>query len=108
MGKYLDLDVADNTIGIAALRRIAADGPARQSLGIILDTTGRVEQGFAWHPVDRDGARIGDMTNVVYSWRLQRTIGFGLVSSAYGVGDWVWVTIDGARQSCMLCDIPFV
>ena len=108
MGKYLNLDVADDTIGIAALRRIAAEGPARQSLGIILDTEGRVDQGFTWHPVDRNGARIGDMTNVVHSWRLQKTIGFGLVSSACAIGERIGVTIGGTRHAGVLCDLPFV
>ncbi len=36
-GKYVDLQVPDDTIGIQALRRIAKAGPRRHTLGIVLD-----------------------------------------------------------------------
>jgi glycine cleavage system aminomethyltransferase T len=37
LGKYVDLAVADDVVGIQALRRIHGEGPARRQLGIMLD-----------------------------------------------------------------------
>ena len=37
LGKYIDLHVPDDVIGIAALRRIHAQGPRRHQLGVLLD-----------------------------------------------------------------------
>ena len=37
LGKYIDLHVADDVIGVQALRRIHAEGPRRQQLGVKLD-----------------------------------------------------------------------
>ena len=35
MSKYVDLHVPDDTVGIQALRKIAAEGPKRHQLGVI-------------------------------------------------------------------------
>ena len=37
LGKYVDLDVGDEVIGIKALREIHARGAARHQLGLLLD-----------------------------------------------------------------------
>ena len=37
LGRFVDLEVPDDVVGIAALRRIAAEGPARHQLGVVLD-----------------------------------------------------------------------
>lgn len=37
MGRYIDLDVADDTVGLAALRKIKSEGPKRHQLGIVLE-----------------------------------------------------------------------
>ena len=107
MGKYVDLDVPDDTIGIAALRRIAAEGPKRQSLGIILDAGDPVSPGFLWNPIFRDGERIGDLTNCVFSIRVQKNLGFALVRSDCKVGDRVQTLLDGRMEAGVLTGLPF-
>jgi glycine cleavage system aminomethyltransferase T len=108
MGKYVDLTVPDDTIGIQALRRIAKDGPKRQSLGIILDTDAPLAPGFVWHPIFRDGRKIGDLTNIAFSYRLKRNIGFALIESSAGIGDRVEAEIEGRRHAGSLTDLPFL
>ena len=108
MGKYIDLHVPDDTVGIAALRRIAATGAARHSLGIVLDAGDPVTPGFAWDPIHRDGAKMGDLTNCVFSIRLQKNIGFALISRDCVVGDRVTAQVNGRAEPATLTSLPFL
>lgn len=108
MGRYVDLDVPDDTVGIAALRRIAAEGPKRHSLGLVLDGDAPVTPGFTWHPILQDGRKLGDMTNVVFSYRLKRNIGFALIDRRCSIGDRVTAEIGGVMQPGTLTDLPFL
>jgi glycine cleavage system aminomethyltransferase T len=108
LGKYVDLHVPDDTIGIAALRRIHAEGPRRHMLGIVLDDPDPIAQGFSWHPVTADGRRVGDMTNVVFSYRLRRNIGFALIGRDCAPGDRIVVEMPGQSRQGVLADLPFV
>jgi aminomethyltransferase len=89
MGKYVDLEVPDDTIGIAALRRIAAEGPRRQLPGIVLDAGNPANPGFLWNPIYKDGRRVGDLTNCIFSYRLKKNIGSALIAAACAIGDQV-------------------
>lgn len=108
MGKYVDLDAPDDVVGIQALRRIKQEGVRRQQLGVLLDGAQPVELGFHWHAIYRDGQRIGDLTNCVWSWRLKRNIGFGLVAAASAVGDQVQVQRAGQTVTGTLVALPFI
>lgn len=104
--RYIDLDV--DAIGMPALRRIAKEGPRRHQLGVMLDAGIRHEPHAEWSPVTRDGERIGDMTNGIWSWRFERMIGFGLVSRAAAPGDRVEVHRGGQALGGVLTELPFV
>lgn len=108
LGKYIDLDVADDVIGIQALRRIHAEGPRRHQLGVMLEGTQPTELGFHWNPIFRDGQRVGDLTNCVWSQRLERNIGFGLVSTSCREGDAVQVQREGRMVGGVLKSLPFI
>ena len=108
MGKYVDLHVPDDTIGIAALRRIAAEGPKRHSLGIVLEAGAPVKPGFSWNPIFKDGRKVGDLTNVVFSYRMQKNIGFALIDSACAIGEAVHAQVGGVMQPGKLTDLPFL
>jgi aminomethyltransferase len=108
MGKYVDLHVPDDTVGIQALRRISAEGPKRHSLGIILDAGDPVSPGFSWNPIYKDGVKVGDLTNCIFSIRVQKNLGFALISRDGVVGDRVQAMVGGVMQSGVLTELPFV
>jgi aminomethyltransferase len=108
MGKYVDLHVPDDTVGIQALRRISAEGPKRHSLGIILDAGDPVSPGFSWNPIYKDGVKVGDLTNCIFSIRVQKNLGFALISRNCVVGDRVQAMVGGVMQFGVLTELPFV
>jgi aminomethyltransferase len=107
MGKYVDLHVPDDTIGIQALRRIAAEGPKRHSLGIILDAGDPVTPGFTWDPIYANGQKVGDLTNCVFSIGKQKNLGFALISRNCGLGDRVEAYVNGKMEPGVLTELPF-
>ncbi len=62
MGKYVDLDVPDDTIGIEALRRISQDGVKRHQLGVVLDDDVPAGASFTWFDILSGEMKIGSMT----------------------------------------------
>ncbi len=107
LGRFVDLYVPDDVIGIDALRCVAAEGPKRHQLGIILDGDEPRPSHVRWHSVRRDGANVGDMTNGTWSYKLERNIGFGLLGVACNIGDRVQVDVGGAEVGGTVTDIPF-
>ncbi len=109
MGRYVDLDVPDDTIGIAALREIRARGPARHQLGVVLAHDDVIPLQDQRPPVVRGDRPVGRMTANAWSPRLERNIGLCLVSSAVAPGEAVTVTLeDGTRVSGEVCGLPFL
>lgn len=108
MGKYVDLDVPDDVVGIKALRTISKAGPKRHQLGLILDGTQPREPLAKWLDIKQDGEICGHMTNSVWSWRLKKQIGFALVTRALSPGDQVQVQIDGETINGTLTKLPFI
>lgn len=108
LGRFVDLDVPDDVVGIAALRRIAEEGPRRHQLGIVLDGEEREPGHPRWYDVLVDGEKVGHMTNGTWSFGMQRNIGFGLVSVSCAVGDRVTVERAGTPVGGTVVDLPFV
>jgi glycine cleavage system aminomethyltransferase T len=108
LGKYVDLDVPDEVVGIHALRRIHAEGPKRHQLGVILAGDAPAPLGFRWEGIHAGGAKIGDMTNCVWSPRMQANIGYALVSRAAQPGDIVELMRPGGPVQAHLVELPFL
>jgi aminomethyltransferase len=108
LGKYIDLDVADDVIGVRALRRIHAAGPTRHQLGVVLEGNEPTAFGFLWHPIYRGGRKVGDLTNCAWSYRLKRNIGFALIAIECAAGEPVEVLKDGRRVAGTLTTLPFI
>jgi glycine cleavage system aminomethyltransferase T len=108
MGKYVDLNVPDDTVGIGALRRIKADGVKRQQLGVVLDNETPAGPSFVWFDILADGSKLGSMTNIIWSHRMKRNIGFALVSATVKAGDRVTVVRDGQAEPATLTELPFL
>ena len=108
LGKYVDLHVPDEVIGIAALRRIDREGILRQQLGVLLDGDEPADLGFHWHPLLKNGKVVGRLTNRVWSYRLKRNIGFGLVSADCAVDDHIDLHRQGQVIGGRLTSLPFI
>jgi len=108
MGRYVDLDVPDDVIGIQALRQIKSDGPKRHQLGVILDSEEPAQPAFHWFDIMSAGEKIGDMTNIVWSRRLKKNIGFALISVNVQSGDRVEVIHAGKPVTGTLTELPFL
>ena len=108
LGKYVDLDVADDVVGITALRRIHAEGPARHQLGLILDGGIPAPLGFRREEIRLAGIIVGMMTNCVWSPRMMSNIGYALISSDVAPGAVVEVMRDTGPVAARLVDLPFL
>ncbi len=108
LGKYVDLDVPDEVIGIKALRRIYEQGSVRHQLGLVLEGGDPMQTHAVWYDILADGRKVGDMTNGVWSRRLKRNIGFALISCKFSPGDVVEVLKDGRRVPASLTELPFL
>ena len=108
LGKYVDLDVADDVVGIAALRRINAEGVKRHQLGLVLDGTAPAPLGFRREDITRNGQRIGMMTNCVWSPRMEANIGYALIDASVLAGETVQVQRDTGAVDARLVPLPFL
>lgn len=109
LGKYIDLDVADDVVGIKALRLIKAQGPKRHQLGLALEGNIADPLSFYWEDILVDGKKVGDMTQCVWSPRLKRNIGYALISCSCKVGDSVTLLRSAGREiKASLVDLPFL
>jgi glycine cleavage system aminomethyltransferase T len=107
LGKYVDLDLDPDVVGIKSLRKIKAEGIKRQQLGLVYDMSERRAGHAIWYDVRKDGAKIGQMTCGAWSPRAQAMIGFALVGMDSAVGDAVEVMRGGYVDAAKLCDLPF-
>jgi aminomethyltransferase len=108
MSKYVDLHVPDDVVGIKALRNIHGEGARRHQLGAILESEEPTELGFHWHSIMKNGHKVGDLTNCVWSHRLRRNIGFALISRNCAAGDTVEVIKEGRTWPATLKELPFL
>jgi len=108
LGKYVDLDLPEEIIGIKSLRAIASAGPQRQQLGVLLDGHEPTQPHFRWSAIRVDQHKVGDLTNCTWSYRLKKNIGFGLVSVQCRPGDSVMVVKDDRSIRGTLTELPFV
>jgi glycine cleavage system aminomethyltransferase T len=108
LGKYIGLDVPDDTVGIEALRRIKAEGPKRQQLGVILDDETPSGPSFVWFDILSGNQKSGSMTNIIWSYRLKKNVGFALVASTVKAGDRVEIVRNGRREPATLSELPFI
>lgn len=107
LGKYVDLDLPDDIIGVKALRRIKAQGPKRHLLGIALDADGPLPAAFSRFDITQNGEKIGQMTNCTFSPRLGRNIGYALINRASKPCDIVTVYRPEGAYEGTLQKIPF-
>ena len=108
LGKYVDLDVADDVVGIKALRRIHAGGIKRHQIGVILEGDKAAPIGFRREPIHQNGLKVGEMTNCAWSPRLKANIGYGLVSVSVSIGTEVNIERATGMVAARTVELPFI
>jgi glycine cleavage system aminomethyltransferase T len=108
LGKYIDLHVAEDVVGIQALRRIKAEGIKRHQLGVILEGDKPAPLGFRQEDISCNGAQIGKMTNCVWSPRMKANIGFALIASSVHPGETVSIHRANGPVLAKLVELPFL
>lgn len=112
LARYVDVDCEADYIGKAALQKVAAAGPERLFVGLFVDAT--KEEVGAWPltertPVMQDGARIGTMSAIVHSHRLDRTIAIAQVNAGVvAAGGPVEVESPAGTFAAEITDLPFI
>ena len=111
MGGYVDVDCEPDYIGKAALQQVVANGgPERLFVGLTIDS----DISDSWPlpertPVTQDGAEVGTMSAIVFSHRLQKTIGLAQISRAVvEAGGPVEVHGPGGSNSATITSLPFI
>ena len=110
MGKYVDVNTPEDYIGKAALQKVAAEGPKRLFVGLVLDGNAP----SAWPLIERvavtaKGKPVGTMSAVVYSPRLGQTIGLGQIERhTVESGQRVQVQAPNGLQGAKVVHLPFV
>lgn len=108
LGNYVDTDLPDDIIGVKSLRTIKANGPKRHQLGIKLHDDEPFSSHLVWYDILQESRKVGDMTNGIWSRRLNCNIGFALISKECKVGQSVVVDREGEQISGELCKLPFI
>ena len=75
LGKYVDLNVPDDVVGIKSLRKIHKEGPKRHQLGIILEGNEQFKSHGLWYDILLNEKKVGDMTCGIWSNRMEKNIG---------------------------------
>jgi glycine cleavage system aminomethyltransferase T len=109
MGKYVEIDSPDDTIGIRALRAIHDRGPQRHQLGVVFDHAEKMPLYDLHSHVFRDATPAGRMTTNTWSPRLEKNIGICLVWTGVLPGDRVTVELpNGKRIEGEMRELPFL
>ncbi len=108
MAKFTDTHIAEDVVGLPALRSIAQTGPKRHQLGLVLDGKDPHPLGFTWDAIHQNGQKVGDMTNCIWSPRMKANIGYALISVDVAVGEDVIVIRDEKPIAAGLVELPFL
>jgi aminomethyltransferase len=109
LDRLVDLDQEADFIGKAALRRSKAEGVTRRLVGI--EISGEplpTPFEYRW-PVVAGGLAIGHVTVAVYSPRLERNIGYAMVTAACGtLGTALTIEAPWGKAAARVIEKPFV
>ncbi|HEV3485823.1 MAG TPA: glycine cleavage system aminomethyltransferase GcvT [Vicinamibacterales bacterium] len=107
LGRVVKFDKATDFVGRAALERVAAEGPKKQLIGMIVRGRGIARHGYAIHmPGDERG--VGVVTSGAPSPTLGVPIAMGYVPPAHAaLGTMVEVSVRNARVEAEITPLPF-
>src|SRR5262249_41793868 len=100
------VDLTKDFIGAPAIRAVAAAGPKRKLVGLVLDGRRIARQGSAM--LDSNGERMGEVTSGTLSPTLGSSIAMGYVESRQsGEGTHLEVEIGTTRAAAKVVPLPF-
>jgi glycine cleavage system aminomethyltransferase T len=103
--RFLDLDKQAEYMSRAALAEIAARGPARKLVNLVIDGAPLRGLRNTWPLSEASGTGAGIVTSQVWSPRFGKTIAFGIVASnCAGIGTQLTLDIDGAPRAARVHD----
>lgn len=104
-GRLVSLDKGE-FVGRAALRRVAAEGPKRKTVGLFIEgTLPRLE--WYWPLTDARGGK-GEVRWAVHSFALDRSIGIAIVDAAVELGETVRIQHPLGSPEATVTEVPFV
>jgi glycine cleavage system aminomethyltransferase T len=80
----------------------------RHQLGLVLEGERPAPLGFRREDIVFEGAKVGMMTNCVWSPRMKTNIGYALISVQVQAGQTVQVLRDHGPVSARLVELPFL
>ena len=109
LGDYVDLHLEGDVVGLSALNSINKQGPKRHQLGAIFDDPNVSSYPiFEWMAIQREGKLVGSLTNRTWSYQLEKSIGFALVSREVNAGEQIFVETEDGMKKAKLVELPFV
>ncbi|WP_316012974.1 glycine cleavage T C-terminal barrel domain-containing protein [Roseobacter sp. HKCCA0434] len=107
MGKFLDLEVEADVIGLAALQREAREGARRHQIGVVF-ASGGPEHHDRWLRLFNDAGKVGHVTSSAPSPKMGCAIGLALVRRDVEPGTELHVELeDGRRVPVATRELPF-
>ena len=107
MDKFVNLNLADDIVGVRSLKRIKTEGVKRHQLGFKMSEYPPIERNRNWIDILLNGVKVGSVTTLVWSWRIQRNIGLAVVDRSVEAGDDVTIQIGSKTVSAELVQLPF-
>jgi aminomethyltransferase len=109
MGKYVNPTIEADFIGKAALAQIAADGPTRLMVGLVIDDDDAGSLPVAARtPIRCNGAEVGTLSAMVRSVRFGKTIGLGQIKTeVVEAGEAVQVEGPNGPVNASIQPLPF-
>ena len=108
LDRLVDLDMAADFIGKAALRRIRDQGVSRKQVGLCIEAPPLKGPNTTFWPISRDGITVGKITSAVYSPRLEQNIALALAAAAVAeLGTVVEVAMPQGPVGAAVVERPF-
>jgi len=108
MGRLVDLDMEDEFIGKAALRRICENGVKRKQVGLKISGAPLKGPNTTFWEIHKNGENVGKVTSAIYSPRLEQNIALAMVSAdCADIGTVFDVAMPSGAAPATVVETPF-
>jgi aminomethyltransferase len=108
LDRLVNLDMASDFIGKAALRRVKEEGVTRKQVGLVIDGAPLKGPNTTFWTITKNGATIGKVTSAVHSPRLEKNIALAMVSvDVAEIGAEVGVGTPSGLAKATIVECPF-